>query len=216
MSEAGQPRAAQGERRTVAALIGCATFGPISSAMAQAGEGRLMLASGAVAVASWVAMCFFASRCQHHPAPKRPGEIARMSEPEFDRLVEAVEGADATLRPGTPPSAADLGDAADDHVESIVRDALDDLPAFLRSALDSNVAVLVSDDGHKHCAYGRYFGGTVASSDYDHRIHVFRDTLVRDSGSDPEELRRQVATTVRHEVAHHLGADERHVAELGL
>ncbi len=175
-----------------------------------------MLATGAVAVACVVAACFFGGCGEPQPDPKRPDEIARMSESEFDRLVDAVERAAATPRSGPPPSSAELGEAADDNFESVVRNALDELPAFLRSTLENNVAVLVSDDGHKYRAYGYYFGGTVAGSDYNHCIYVFRDTLVRDFGGDPEELRRQITTTVRHEVAHHLGADERHVAELGL
>ena len=135
-----------------------------------------------------------------------------MSEEEFDRLEDAVERAAATAQ----PTAAEGGQAADDDFESLVRDALDELPAFLQSALEDNVAVIVSDDGHKYHAYGYYFGGTVANSDYDHHIYIFRDTLVRDFGCDPEELRRQVTSTVRHEVAHHLGAGERRVAGLGL
>ena len=38
----------------------------------------------------------------------------------------------------------------------------------------------------------------------------------RDFGDDPAELRAQVTRTVRHELAHHLGADELGVRELGL
>ncbi len=38
----------------------------------------------------------------------------------------------------------------------------------------------------------------------------------REFGDDPDELRRQVKITVRHEMAHHFGADERRVRELGL
>ena len=184
--------------------------------MAQAGGGRLVLVTAAVAVACGFAMYFFGGCRESQPDRGRPGEIARMSESEFDRLVDAVDRAAATLRSGTSTSAAEVGQAADDNFESIVRDALDELPAFVPSALKNNVAVLVSDDGHKYPAYGYYFGGTVAGSDYDHRIYVFRDTLVRDFGSDPEELRRQIITTVRHEVAHHLGADDLHVAGLSL
>ena len=45
---------------------------------------------------------------------------------------------------------------------------------------------------------------------------IFRDTLLRDFGDDPDELRAQVTRTVRHELAHHLGADELGVRELGL
>src|SRR5918997_726029 len=37
-----------------------------------------------------------------------------------------------------------------------------------------------------------------------------------DFGDDPDELRAQVTRTVRHELAHHLGADELGVRELGL
>jgi predicted Zn-dependent protease with MMP-like domain len=48
------------------------------------------------------------------------------------------------------------------------------------------------------------------------RIVIFRDTLLRDFGDDPDELRAQVTRTVRHELAHHLGADELGVRNLGL
>jgi predicted Zn-dependent protease with MMP-like domain len=38
-----------------------------------------------------------------------------------------------------------------------------------------------------------------------------------DFGDDPDELRRQVAITVRHELAHHLGErSERRIRALGL
>ena len=37
---------------------------------------------------------------------------------------------------------------------------------------------------------------------------IFRDTLRRDFGHDPELLRDQVTRTVRHELAHHVGFDE--------
>ncbi len=70
--------------------------------------------------------------------------------------------------------------------EELVRDALDDLPDMLRRALERNVAVII------------------------------RDTLLRDFGHDAEELRAQVLRTVRHELAHHLGADELGVRDLGL
>ena len=99
--------------------------------------------------------------------------------------------------------------------EELVREALDDLPDLLLKALD-HVAVVISDKGRRHRAYGIYQGDTVARDNYPDRIVIFRDTLLRDFGHDPDELRAQVTRTVRHELAHHLGADELGVRELGL
>jgi predicted Zn-dependent protease with MMP-like domain len=99
--------------------------------------------------------------------------------------------------------------------EELVRQALDDLPDLLLRALE-HVAVVISDKGRRHRAYGLYQGDTVARDDVADRIVIFRDTLLRDFGDDPDELRAQVTRTVRHELAHHLGADELGVRELGL
>jgi predicted Zn-dependent protease with MMP-like domain len=99
--------------------------------------------------------------------------------------------------------------------EELVRQALDDLPDLLLKSLD-HVAVVISDKGRRHRAYGIYQGDTVARDNYPDRIVIFRDTLLRDFGDDPDELRAQVTRTVRHELAHHLGADELGVRELGL
>jgi predicted Zn-dependent protease with MMP-like domain len=99
--------------------------------------------------------------------------------------------------------------------EELVREALDDLPDMLIRALD-HVAVVISDKGRRHRAYGMYQGDGVSRDDYPDRIVIFRDTLLRDFGDDPDELRAQVTRTVRHELAHHLGADELGVRELGL
>ena len=99
--------------------------------------------------------------------------------------------------------------------EELVREALDDLPDLLLRALE-HVAVVISDKGRRHRAYGLYQGDRVARDDVPDRIVIFRDTLLRDFGDDPDELRAQVTRTVRHELAHHLGADELGVRELGL
>ena len=99
--------------------------------------------------------------------------------------------------------------------EELVREALDDLPDLLLKALE-HVAVVISDKGRRHRAYGLYQGDGVARDDVPDRIVIFRDTLLRDFGDDPDELRAQVTRTVRHELAHHLGADELGVRELGL
>jgi predicted Zn-dependent protease with MMP-like domain len=99
--------------------------------------------------------------------------------------------------------------------EELVREALDDLPDLLLRALE-HVAVVISDKGRRNRAYGLYQGDTVARDNVADRIVIFRDTLLRDFGDDPDELRAQVTRTVRHELAHHLGADELGVRELGL
>ncbi|HEY4823737.1 MAG TPA: metallopeptidase family protein, partial [Solirubrobacteraceae bacterium] len=98
--------------------------------------------------------------------------------------------------------------------EELVRDALDDLPDLLRNAL-AHVAVVISDGGRRHNAYGLYQGGG-RHGGHPGRIVIFRDTLRRDFGHDPELLRDQVTRTVRHELAHHVGFDELGVSRLDL
>ena len=76
--------------------------------------------------------------------------------------------------------------------------------------------VVVSDKGHSHRAYGLYQGDGATRDTYPDRIIIFRDTLRRDFGHDPDLLREQVTVTVRHELAHHIGFDELGVRDLGL
>jgi predicted Zn-dependent protease with MMP-like domain len=97
----------------------------------------------------------------------------------------------------------------------LVRRAIDDLPLEFHRALE-HVAVVVSDEGRRSRAYGMYQGDTIAQDYFHDRIVIFRDTLVRDFGHDPDLLRAQVTRTVRHELAHHLGWGEKGVRGLGL
>lgn len=108
------------------------------------------------------------------------------------------------------PDASDL-----DEFESLVVDAIDRLPDEFQEVLAS-VAVVVSDCGAEVHAYGQYSGDGVARDRYEDRIVIYRDTLERDFGHDPQLLARQVERTLRHELAHHLGWDERGVGGLGL
>lgn len=103
----------------------------------------------------------------------------------------------------------------DSDFEELVRDALDDLPDLLRNAL-SHVAVVISDGGRRRGAYGLYQGDGATRDNTHDRIVIFRDTLRRDFGHDPELLRDQVTRTVRHELAHHVGFDELGVSRLDL
>ncbi len=121
----------------------------------------------------------------------------------------------------SPPSRARASSSTstrwnDEDFEELVRDAIDDLPDLLRVALERNVAVVISDQGRRHRAYGLYQGDGAHRDNYPDRIIIFRDTLRRDFGHDADLLREQVTITVRHELAHHIGFDELGVRDLGL
>jgi predicted Zn-dependent protease with MMP-like domain len=140
------------------------------------------------------------------------------SEEDFDRVVERSE---RLARQGTAADPdemefLELDPTRDEHFEEIVREALDELPDLLQEALRRNVGVMISDAGRRHGAYGLYRGDGVARDNVPDQIIIFRDTLRRDFGHDPDLLREQIVITVRHELAHHLGADELGVRDLGL
>ena len=102
-----------------------------------------------------------------------------------------------------------------EEFEALVADAIDALPVELQRLLES-VAVIVSDLGTEHHAYGEYFGDGITRDQYEDRIVIYRDTLERDFGHDRALLAQQVDRTLRHELAHHIGWDERGVGGLGL
>ena len=140
------------------------------------------------------------------------------SEAEFERIVQESE---RLAREGIAPDPdemhfMDLDPYDDDDFAELVREAMDELPDLLQRALERNVAVVISNGGRKAGAYGLYHGDGVARDDVPDRIVIYRDTLRRDFGHDPELLRDEVTRTVRHELAHHLGADELGVRDLGL
>lgn len=99
--------------------------------------------------------------------------------------------------------------------EHFVAEAIDELPGAFREAL-AEIPVVVSHGGVERRAYGLYEGDTIARNDWPDRILIFQDTLERDFGHDVDLLRAQIQRTVRHELAHHLGWDERGVRDLGL
>jgi predicted Zn-dependent protease with MMP-like domain len=140
-------------------------------------------------------------------------------EAEFERVVQRAE---RLAREGTyaEPDEREFDDLDpyDDHdFEELVRDALDDLPDLLRPLIENhNVAVVISDGGRRRRAYGLYHGDGATRDEVPDRIVIYRDTLRRDFGHDPELLRQQVTITVRHELAHHIGFDELGVRGLGL
>jgi predicted Zn-dependent protease with MMP-like domain len=140
------------------------------------------------------------------------------SEEDFEQVVLRSERLAASGTAADPGELEflDLDPWDDEDFEELVREAMDDLPDLLRVALERNVAVVISDHGRRHHAYGLYMGDGASRDDYPDRIIIFRDTLRRDFGHDADLLREQVTITVRHELAHHIGFDELGVRDLGL
>lgn len=124
-------------------------------------------------------------------------------------------GNDARDRPSGDPAPGNEAPDPAAAFDDLVTAALDALPQQFLDVL-KDVPVIVSDRGAEFHAYGRYYGGTVARDHIAARIVIYRDTLTRDFGHDPELLRRQVERTVRHELGHHLGFGEDGVRGLGL
>jgi predicted Zn-dependent protease with MMP-like domain len=138
------------------------------------------------------------------------------SEEDFEALVQRAEMLAAEGSWGEDFSLDDALDPYDDQdFRDLVRAAIDELPLEFHAALE-HVAIVISDGGRRRRAYGLYEGGTVARDYFHDRIVIFRDTLLRDFGHDPDQLRAQVTRTVRHELAHHLGWGEKGVRGLGL
>jgi predicted Zn-dependent protease with MMP-like domain len=143
------------------------------------------------------------------------------SEDDFEALVQRAErlaaegewGEDGELEADDEDEQLPVSE--DEDFKALVRSAIDDLPLEFHRALE-HVAVVVSDGGRRRRAYGLYQGDTVARDFFHDRIIIFKDTLLRDFGNDPEMLKAQVTRTVRHELAHHLGWDENGVRGLGL
>jgi predicted Zn-dependent protease with MMP-like domain len=145
------------------------------------------------------------------------------SEEEFEAIVQRAErlAAEDSWGDSEDYEVADDEDESlfdpsnDEDFRALVRAAIDELPLEFHRALE-HVAIVVSDGGRRRRAYGLYQGDTVAQDYFHDRIVIFKDTLVRDFGHDPELLKAQVTRTVRHELAHHLGWDEKGVRGLGL
>jgi predicted Zn-dependent protease with MMP-like domain len=139
------------------------------------------------------------------------------SETEFDELIRHSEqlAREGLVADPDETEFMELDPLDDEDFEELVREALDDLPDLLRNAL-GHVAVVISDGGRRAGAYGLYQGDGATRDNYPDRVVIFRDTLRRDFGRDPDLLREQVTRTVRHELAHHVGFDELGVSRLDL
>jgi predicted Zn-dependent protease with MMP-like domain len=173
-------------------------------------QGLAVFAAGAVIVGGAVVLAMISLAGWREPE----------SEEEFEAIVQRTEWlAAADAYDDTDYAVDDDEELFDPYNEAdfrvLVRSAIDELPLEFHRALE-HVAVVISDGGRKRRAYGLYQGDTVAQDYFHDRIVIFRDTLLRDFGHDPEQLKAQVTRTVRHELAHHLGWDEKGVRGLGL
>src|SRR4029077_7134002 len=114
------------------------------------------------------------------------------SEEDFERLVLRAErlAREGTAAEPDETEFMDLDPYDDDDFEELVRDALDDLPDLLRNLVENhNVAGVISDGGRRRRAYGLYHGDGATRDDVPDRIVIYRDTLRRDFGEDPGQLR---------------------------
>jgi predicted Zn-dependent protease with MMP-like domain len=110
---------------------------------------------------------------------------------------------------------------SEEEFEALVSSTFDELPIEFQRVLE-HVAIVVSDRGAENHAYGTYVGSKLRGTPFfgggslPDEILIFRDTLVRDFGDDPNRLWTHVVQTVRHELGHHLGFNEAGVRKLGL
>jgi predicted Zn-dependent protease with MMP-like domain len=104
--------------------------------------------------------------------------------------------------------------------EELVADALDTIPPELTAAMD-NVVVLVADrNADEPELLGLYEGVALTERTASYggvlpdRITIYQDAIL-EVCADADEVVREVAITVVHEVAHHFGIDEETLHELG-
>src|SRR3954462_4348881 len=96
--------------------------------------------------------------------------------------------------------------AFDEHV----RRALDELPPRIAHALENVAVVVEEEDPGDPDLFGLW-----ESAEYmPDKITIFRRPLV-ESFPDPDELEREIRTTVLHELGHYFGLDEERISELG-
>jgi predicted Zn-dependent protease with MMP-like domain len=106
--------------------------------------------------------------------------------------------------------------------ERLVAEAIDGLPDWVHRRLD-NVDVVIEERSPSDSPplLGLYEGVPLTERGVDYtwalpdRIILYRDTIELEAGGDPKRIRRVVADTVVHEVAHFFGISDERLHELG-
>jgi len=113
--------------------------------------------------------------------------------------------------------------------EKLVTESLALIPVEFRRLMD-NVVIVIEDEpradvraelelGDEETLFGLYTGTPLTERSVDYaglpdEITIYRLPFLEEF-DDPAEIRREVARTVIHEVAHHFGIDEERLTELG-
>ncbi|MBI4434180.1 metallopeptidase family protein [Candidatus Uhrbacteria bacterium] len=113
---------------------------------------------------------------------------------------------------------------SDETFSQFVAEAITMIPEHFRARL-RNVAICIAPAptpeqrmefgmDSEEDMYGCYEGIPLTERDTDgepilpDRIIIFQRVLEKDFGHDPELLRREIALTIRHEIAHHFGIED--------
>lgn len=110
---------------------------------------------------------------------------------------------------------------SEERFEELAAEALDGLPAWVLDIMD-NVQVVVEEDppSGQPGLLGLYHGVPLLNRGFHYsgampdRITLYRRVIEAVAGPDEERLRRVVAHTVAHEVAHHLGITDERLLEI--
>jgi predicted Zn-dependent protease with MMP-like domain len=109
-----------------------------------------------------------------------------------------------------------------DGFESLVVDAVDSLPRWVLERLE-NVELIVEERPQpaEPSLLGRYRGIPLTQRDRGYfgvlpdTITLYRSTIERAAGPDGSQLKRVIAHTIEHEVAHFFGISDERLREMG-
>ena len=111
-------------------------------------------------------------------------------------------------------------DVSPSRFEELVGEALDSIPSELLRVLDNVVIQVADEDQDEPTLLGVYRGTALTERLLDYTfalpdtITVYRPPITA-MCADEDEVAREVAITVVHEIGHHFGIDEQRLHELG-